>query len=644
MLDFTAPRCTAPRFTAPRFTELSAEPFDMAEAAGADPQYILRRVFGFASFRGLQADVVQHVIDGGDALVLMPTGGGKSLCYQVPALCRAGVAVVVSPLIALMDDQVAALRQLGVRAGALHSDLDPAEARRVSAALSNGALDLLYVSPERLLSNGMIERLSRLAIGLIAIDEAHCVSQWGHEFRPEYRLLACLPEQFPGVPRIALTATADRRTQNDILSALAMPDARAFAASFHRPNLHIAAVPKVSEMTQLQEALRPYGNACGIVYCGSRAKTERVAARLTDRGMQAVAFHAGLLPEQKRAAASRFRSGEPVIVVATIAFGMGIDRPDVRTVVHLDMPDSPEAYYQQIGRAGRDGETAHTLLLYGGEDIARARHFLAQSQAPDAQLRAMRARLEQMIALTETTGCRTRALLACFGEAMAQDCGHCDNCAHPPVTFDGTEEARKALSAIFRTGQRFGAIHVVAVLRGETTDQVIRYHHDKLPVFGLGKDRGAAFWRGVIRQLIARGAVDVDSEAHGALVLVGERARPILRNEERVELRDAEPPPPAAARGAGKRAQAPSAPMPSAPMPSAPVSAEASGPFEALRQWRLSEAKAQGVPPYVIFHDSVLREVAAVRPATLDALGQIKGVGASKLERYGAAVLAALRG
>ncbi len=349
-----------------------------AETEG-DPGAVLRRVFGFPGFRGLQAASVAQVIAGGDALVLMPTGGGKSLCYQVPALCRPGTAIVVSPLIALMDDQIASLRQLGIAAGALHSELDPAEARATARELAEGRLDLLYVSPERLLGPDMRDRLARVKVALIAIDEAHCVSQWGHEFRPEYRDLARLPSRFPGVPRIALTATADPRTRDDILAALGMRDATVFAASFHRPNLHIAAQPKVGETAQLLVFLKRRAGACGIVYCGSRAKTEKVAAKLAERGYPAVAFHARLDPSAKRAALDRFRSGEPVIIVATIAFGMGIDRPDVRFVVHLDMPDSPEGYYQQIGRAGRDGDPAATLLLYGGEDIARARHFLAQS-------------------------------------------------------------------------------------------------------------------------------------------------------------------------------------------------------------------------------------------------------------------------
>ena len=595
------------------------------QQAWDDPAIVLRRVFGFPGFRGQQEEAVRHVVAGGDALVLAPTGGGKSICFQVPALCRPGTAVVVSPLIALMDDQVAALRQLGVAAGALHSDLDPAEARSVTRDLIEQQLDLLYISPERLLANGTLERLSRLQLALFAIDEAHCVSQWGHEFRPEYRGLACLAEQFPSVPRIALTATADVRTRDDILRALKMANAATFVASFHRPNLHIAAAAKMTETSQLLDFLARHSGACGIVYCATRAKTERVAARLAQKGVPAIAFHAGLDPETKRAALARFRSGEAVVVVATIAFGMGIDRPDVRFIVHLDMPDSPEAYYQQIGRAGRDGDPAETLLLYGGQDIAQARHWLAQSAAPESQKRVMRTKLEEMIAFTEVATCRTRALLACFGEELTEPCGHCDNCAAPPHVVDATVEAQKVLSAVYRTGQLFGALHIVAVLRGDSTEGVLRHSHDRLPTFGVGADHPATYWRGLIRQLIALGALDVDTAGHGGLFLVQDRARPILRGETRVMLREAGTRRPEVLRS--QRAVA------AVPAP------ETGSVFEALRVWRAEQAKAQRVPPYVIFHDTVLREIAAVRPASIDELAQIKGVGSSKLQRYGAAVL-----
>ncbi len=601
-------------------------PLAASAQAGTDPRAVLLRVFGFPAFRGLQGAAVARVIGGGDALVLMPTGGGKSLCYQLPALCRPGLALVVSPLIALMDDQVAALRQAGVAAACLHSERDPAELRATLRAIAEGQLDLLYVSPERLLG-GLIDRLSGVALSLIAIDEAHCVSQWGHEFRPDYRGLACLPERFPGIPRIALTATADPRTRADILEALAMPRAEVFAASFHRANLHLAAAPKQAETAQLLAFLAERRGETGIVYCGSRARTERTAARLQKEGLTAIAFHAGLPPEAKRAGLARFRSGEAVVMVATIAFGMGIDRPDVRFVVHLDMPDSPEAFYQQIGRAGRDGEVAQTLLLYGGEDIARARYWLAQSTAPEAQQRVMRERLEAMIALAETVACRTRGLLACFGETLAEPCGHCDNCAAPPAVCDGTEAARQILSAVYRTGERFGAGHVTAVLRGEASEAVSRHRHDQLALFGIGRDRPAAFWRGAIRQLIARGALACAEGDYATLSLVAEVARPILRGEVAVMLREDAAPP----RRRGGAAHVPSGPR------------QGGAGFEALRLWRSAEARAQSLPPYVIFHDAVLHDIATLRPASLDELGRVKGVGASKLQRYGAQVLAALR-
>lgn len=599
-----------------------AAPSDEARA-------VLRRVFGYPSFRGLQEQAIGHVLAGGDALVLMPTGGGKSLCYQIPALVRHGTAIVISPLIALMDDQVAALRQVGVAAAALHSELEPDEHRRIGRDLDAGMLDLIYVSPERLLSPGTLERLQRQEIALVAIDEAHCVSQWGHEFRPEYRDLARLAHLFPGVPRMALTATADPRTREDILAALDMPQAAVFAASFHRPNLHVSAEAKSGETQQLLALLKCHQGEAGIVYCGSRNKTERMAESLNSKGIQAVAFHAGLDPGTKREAARRFRSGEPVVVVATIAFGMGIDRPDVRFVAHLDMPDSPEAYYQQIGRAGRDGEVSETLLLYGGEDIARARYWLNSSTAPEEQKRSMRARLEAMISLTETTECRTRQLLACFGEDLPAPCGHCDNCQSPVGLFDGTIDAQKALSAVYRTGQRFGALHVISVLMGKMTDMIAQCGHDRLPTYGVGADRSKEFWRGVIRQLIARGALSVDSGEFATIGLVDDKARPILKGQETVMLREdilAGPRPRILAQRAAAVLEATGSP-------------EAAGLFESLRQWRATEAKAQAVPPYVIFHDTTLREIAAVRPRTMAELGEVKGVGASKLLRYGAAVL-----
>jgi len=610
-----------------------AQEIDAAESdpSPGDRLSVLRRVFGFPAFRGEQGAVVEHVTAGGDALVLMPTGGGKSICYQVPALCRPGTAVVVSPLIALMDDQVAGLRQLGVGAAALHSELDPAEARDTTRDLIEGRLDLLYVSPERLLGNGTMDRLARIDLALFAIDEAHCVSQWGHEFRPDYRELSCLPRRFPGVPRVALTATADPRTREDILRALGMEGARTFLSSFHRPNLFLAAEPKTAETQQLLDMIARHRGACGIVYCGSRAKTERVAAALGAKGVPAVAFHAGLEPAEKRAAAERFRSGEPVVVVATIAFGMGIDRPDVRFVVHLDMPDSPESFYQQIGRAGRDGEPSSTLLLYGGQDIARARHWLSQSAAPDQQKSVMRERIEAMISLTETVRCRTTALIACFGETLSEPCGHCDNCRRPARLVDGTVAAQKVLSTVYRTGQMFGALHVIAVLRGQATDMVRKHGHERLSTFGIGAGESREFWRSVIRQLIAMGALEVETGEFASLGLVEEMARPILRGETAVMLREDRIAP------RSKRASTVGETEGAGASIALPEAAAAL--FERLRTWRAQQAKAQAIPPYVIFHDSVLREIAQARPGSPDELGQVKGVGGSKLARYGAAVL-----
>lgn len=596
---------------------------------GLTPREVLRQVFGFSAFRGLQEQAVDAVMADEDVLLLMPTGGGKSVCYQVPALCRPGTGLVISPLIALMDDQVAALRQLGVNAAALHSELDSDEAWRIRNDLTSGKIDVLYVSPERLLSPGTAGRLAALKISVIAIDEAHCISAWGHEFRPEYRALQSLPELFPGVPRIALTATADARTRDDILAALAMPHARLLSASFHRSNLFIAAQPKGGEMKQIESMLNRHKGEASIVYCGSRARTERIAASLRDRGWPACAFHAGLSPVEKRAALLRFRSGEPIVMVATIAFGMGIDRPDVRAVIHLDMPSSPEAYYQQIGRAGRDGLPSDTLLLYGGEDMTRARYWLDQSSAPETEKRIMRGRLEAMIALTETTSCRTRALLACFGEVLDAPCGHCDNCRNPVPTFDGTEAARMLLSAIYRTGQRYGALHVISVLRGKTSEAATRNGHDKLSVWGIGKSHSEQFWRGVVRQLIARGALVMGNE-HGGLAL-SDVARPILRGEEEIRLREDA----VQAQPGGSRA-------PRGESVAEDLPEDARNRFEALRRWRREEAKEQEIPPYVIFHDATLREIALECPSTMNELGLIRGVGSSKLERYGGSVLATL--
>jgi ATP-dependent DNA helicase RecQ len=597
-----------------------------------DPVQTLSRVFGHPGFRGRQEEVVRHVTEGGSGLVLMPTGGGKSLCYQVPALCRGGVGIVVSPLIALMEDQVAQLRQFGVAAAALHSDLPEGEARKVLTDLHDGTLKLLYVSPERLLLEGMLGRLETLPLALFAIDEAHCVSQWGHHFRPEYRGLGVLSERFARTPRLALTATADPRTVEDIRRQLGLTGDPVFRGGFDRPNIRIEAAPREAERAQLRAFLREHAGVpgAGIVYCGSRAKTEGTAEWLRGDGVDALAFHAGMDAGAKRDAHRRFARGDSVVMCATIAFGMGIDRPDVRWVVHLDLPRSPESWYQEIGRAGRDGLPARSLLLYGAGDIALARHRIEESPAEPGQKRIERGRLDAMVAIAEAASCRRALLLRCFGEEPpAERCGNCDVCLAPPRLFDGTVPAQKLLSAVLRTGRRFGVAHVVDVLRGRMTDKVAQFAHDRLPTFGVGKDLSDVAWRGVARQLVARGALDVAVENHGELVPT-EAARPILRGEEKVMLREEI----ARAGTASSRAARPAA-------GSAPVGDKV---FDALREWRRGEAQAQSVPAYVIFQDRTLAEIAALRPRSLDALGGIPGVGRTKLERYGAAVLKVLGG
>ncbi|MBX6743811.1 MAG: DNA helicase RecQ [Acetobacteraceae bacterium] len=600
------------------------------ETIGADPEEVLHRVFGHPGFRGRQEEIVRHVMTGGSGLVLMPTGGGKSLCYQVPALCRPGLGVVVSPLIALMEDQVAALRQQGVAAAALHSDLPEEAAREVRRDLARGEVKLLYVSPERLTLEGTLSRLAERRIALFAVDEAHCVSQWGHHFRPEYRGLAVLAERFPEVPRLALTATADPRTVEDIRAQLGLLDSPVFRGGFDRPNIHITAEPREQERAQLRAFIKAAGDGtgAGIVYCGTRAKTEQTAEWLRADGHDALCFHAGMDPEAKREAHRRFARGDAVIMAATIAFGMGIDRPDVRWVAHLDLPRSPESWYQEIGRAGRDGAPARALLLYGAGDIALARHRIAESPAPEEQKRIERARLEAMVAIAEAATCRRRILLRCFGEDGPEHCGACDACLNPPKLFDGTIPAQKLLSAVLRTGRRFGLGHIIDVLRGRLTDKVAQFAHDRLPTFGVGKDLSDTAWRGVARQLVAMGALDVAVENHGELVPL-EAARPILKGERKVLLRQDTLTRPAARERSVTRVAEPA-------MAGDPL-------FDALRSWRKREAAEQGVPAYVIFQNDTLEAIAERRPEDAEELAMIPGVGRSKLERYADAVLRLVR-
>ncbi|HEX2114816.1 MAG TPA: DNA helicase RecQ [Alphaproteobacteria bacterium] len=598
-----------------------------------NPQEVLHTVFGFADFRGEQKAIIEHVVAGGDALVLMPTGGGKSLCYQVPALCRAGTCIVVSPLIALMHDQVEALRQLDVRAAALNSALDYAAASAVEKDLYAGRLDLLYVAPERLLMNGFLDRLQRCNVSLFAIDEAHCVSQWGHDFRPEYLKLAVLRERFPDVPRLALTATADGPTREEILDRLHLRGGRVFVAGFDRPNIRYRIVPKQNSRAQLLDFLREHRGEAGIAYCLSRKKVEDTAAALNDAGIAALPYHAGLDKALRAANQDRFLKDDGIVMVATVAFGMGIDKPDVRFVAHLDLPRSLEAYYQETGRAGRDGLASEAWLLYGAGDQAKLRQFIDESDASDRQKRIEHQKLDALLGYCETTRCRRQVLLAYFGDTLEEPCGNCDTCLTPAITFDGTEAARKALSCIYRTGERFGAGHIIDVLMGAETERIRALGHDTLSVYGIGKEFSRTEWRSILRQLTALGLLVVDTAGHGGLHL-GPNCRAVLRGERRIELRREE----------GRRRQ--SAAERAAKRAGAAGLGEDEGVralFEALRARRASLAKAQGVPPYVIFHDSTLIEMAQRRPRSLDELAGITGVGQAKLERYGTLFLDVVR-
>nr|WP_233159836.1 DNA helicase RecQ [Pseudonocardia sp. MH-G8] len=606
-------------------------------APPAAPLDVLGRVFGYGSFRGEQAEIIEHVCGGGDALVLMPTGGGKSLCYQIPALVRPGVGVVVSPLIALMQDQVDALRALGVRAGFLNSTQNPDERRDTEQAFLSGELDLLYLAPERLRVPSTLGLLDRGRIALFAIDEAHCVAQWGHDFRPDYLALSELHERWPDVPRIALTATATEATHTEIAQRLGLEpseQARHFVASFDRPNIQYRIAPKDEPRRQLLDLIRAeHAGDAGIVYCLSRNSVERTAEFLSGQGLTALPYHAGLDAGTRARNQSRFLREEGVIVVATIAFGMGIDKPDVRFVAHLDLPKSVEGYYQETGRAGRDGLPSTAWLAYGLADVVQQRKMIEESEGDREHRRRLAQHLDAMLALCETVECRRVQLLAYFGQRGAQPCGNCDTCLTPPQSWDGTVAAQKVLSTVFRLDrerrQKFGAGQIVDILLGRRTAKVEQFDHHSLSVFGVGTELGEAEWRAVLRQLVARGLLTVEPR-HQTFVLTDD-SRPVLRSERQVMLRrDPE-------RQARSRSRSPRAEQPALPAEAAPV-------FERLRAWRGATAKEQGVPAYVIFHDATLREIASRRPGTLAELGTVSGVGESKLARYGEQVLEALAG
>jgi len=594
---------------------------------------VLKEVFGYAAFRGPQAEIVEHLAAGGDCLVLMPTGGGKSLCYQIPALLRPGTGIVVSPLIALMQDQVAALREAGVRAAFLNSSLSVAAAGAVERGLLAGDYDLLYVAPERLLMPRFLEQLARLQasaqLALFAIDEAHCVSQWGHDFRPEYMQLSLLHERFPGVPRIALTATADRVTREEIVSRLGLAGARQFVASFDRPNIRYRIVEKANARAQLLAFVRAeHAGDAGIVYCLSRRKVEETAARLGEQGVSALPYHAGMDADTRNLHQARFQREEGIVMVATIAFGMGIDKPDVRFVAHLDLPKSIEGYYQETGRAGRDGLPADAWMAYGLGDVVNQRRMIDASTAELQFKRIASAKLDALLGLCEASSCRRVRLLAYFDEASAP-CGNCDVCLEPPQVWDGTVAAQKALSCVYRTGQRFGAAHLIDVLLGKETERVHQWGHGNLSTFGIGRELDEKAWRTVFRQLIAQGLLDVDHASYGSLKLAA-ASRAVLTGGQAVHLR---------ALQAAKPKTAAKRPATSA----AGLEAAAALRWERLRAWRAGVARELGVPAYVVFHDATLAELARARPQSEAALAQISGVGARKLERYGAALLELLR-
>ncbi len=605
---------------------------DTAVSSLAEARRLLREIYGYTDFRSYQQDVIEAVIDGRDTLVLMPTGGGKSLCYQIPALVRSGTAIVISPLIALMHDQVHALQALGIRAEFLNSTLDGSEQYALSERLRRGGIDLLYIAPERLLQQRTLELLDGVPIALFAIDEAHCVSQWGHDFREDYLLLNQLGERFPGVPRMALTATADARTREEIVERLALTDPARFVAGFDRPNISYAVTPRSGNPRgQLAAFLADRRGQAGIIYCMSRNKTDAMAKWLFDQGYEALPYHAGLAHDVRARHQARFLREDGIIMVATIAFGMGIDKPDVRFVVHLDLPKSIEAYYQETGRAGRDGEPASAWMTYGLQDVVRLRQMMEQSMSSDERKRVEQQKLDALLAWCETASCRRRSLLAYFDDDYPGACGNCDICLHPPQTREATAAAQKLLSCVYRTGQRFGVVHVLDVLLGRSNDKVVQYGHDRLSTFGIGTDLTTPQWRSLIRQLLVQGYLRSDPARFGALVLTGS-SRALLRGETSFQLREDV-----------AAAKAPARTRPTPATPEVELDAVDAEFFEELRELRRVLAAQHNVPPYVIFHDRTLREIAARRPTSESELLDISGVGQAKLDRYGAEFIALIR-
>lgn len=592
------------------------------ENDSSSPRHILQSVFGFSDFRAPQNEIIDTIIEGGDALVLMPTGGGKSLCYQIPAIIREGCGVVISPLIALMQDQVSAMQLLGVKVAFLNSTLDPRTAQEIAKALQNDELDLLYIAPERLNQARTLQLLSQSKIALFAIDEAHCVSQWGHDFRTDYLKLSMLHELFPQIPRIALTATADARTKEEILFRLQLQDARQFIAGFDRPNIRYRITLKQNAKMQLLKFLKlDHPSDAGIIYCLSRKKTEDIADWLRRQGFNALPYHAGLSSQTRSNHQARFLREEDLIIVATIAFGMGIDKPDVRFVAHLDLPKTIESYYQETGRAGRDGQPANAWMIYGLQDVIKLRQMMEGSDGSEEHKRAEQHRLNAMLGLCEITSCRRQTLLSYFGEDLEQPCGNCDSCLEPVETWDGTEAARMALSAAYRTEQRFGVNHLIDFLRESNSDKIFQFGHQKLPSYGIGKGIDSNQWRSVFRQLVARGYMSVDLERYGALRLE-EKCRPLLRGEASIQLR----------RDIKQKTVRRQTKTPLASEIDVAL-------WEALRECRRLFAEELGVPPYVIFHDSSLQEMCIMLPRDIQEFGLINGVGERKMEKYGPAFM-----